>query len=182
MALQKLWHRLLPIIVAVVVIIADQVSKFAVKDWLGSGDVPRSVALIKNVLYFTYSTNTGVAFGLFAGRAFVFLLVAVAIAVLMVFYYRFLPSDQVGMKIMLGLILGGALGNNLIDRVIRGKVIDFIDLHLWTGHNVWPVFNLADSVIVLGVLGLALLLLLQSEKKEKPFTEGVKSPESDNGV
>lgn len=108
--------------------------------------------LIPSVLHLTYVQNTGAAFGLWRGSCGVFVLVSVIIAAwvlmeLMQRRYRRWP-----IPLGLSLILGGALGN-LIDRVRVGYVIDFLDV------RVWPVFNVADSAISVGV---GLLLLSQT--------------------
>jgi signal peptidase II len=112
----------------------------------------RSVTVIPGVLHLTYTTNRGGAFGLFGSAPYLFLAATLVVCVAIAFasFGVTRPVLAVG----LGLVLGGALGN-LTDRIIRGdglagRVIDFIDLRLW------PVFNLADSAIVVGA---ALILL-----------------------
>jgi len=72
-------------------------------------------------------------------------------------YYRHLPSGQPLLRVALGFQLGGATGN-LIDRLLRGLVVDFIDLNFWPMKN-WPVSNVADICIVTGVILLALLMV-----------------------
>jgi signal peptidase II len=118
------------------------------------------IELIPGVLQLRYTTNSGGAFGLFPGQPWLFLVatVAVCLAIVLVAARRVTSG---GAAVGLGLILGGALGN-LTDRLVRvpsltggwrgisGRVVDFIDFHIW------PVFNLADSAIVIGVLIVAL--------------------------
>ncbi|MGC9521298.1 MAG: signal peptidase II [Anaerolineae bacterium] len=106
------------------------------------------------ILSFTSVQNTGVAFGLFPalGDVFTFLSLAVVIGILL--FRRALPSAYLWVHGALGLVVGGALGN-VVDRLIRGYVVDFLDVNFWPFES-WPVFNLADSAIVVGV---AILLL-----------------------
>ena len=118
------------------------------------------VELIPGVLQLRLTTNTGGAFGLFAGQPWLFFVATLIVSVAIVVAAPRVtsPASAVG----LGLVLGGALGN-LTDRVLRGDgisggVVDFIDL------RVWPVFNVADSSIVIG----ALLLVIASFREREP--------------
>jgi signal peptidase II len=110
--------------------------------------------VVPDLLDLTHVRNPGGAFSFLAGapaghRAVFFIgTTLLAIALLIVFYRRLEPGARVSAA-ALGMILGGALGN-LIDRMIYGEVIDFLDVHLWSGYT-WPTFNLADSFIVVGV-------------------------------
>jgi signal peptidase II len=112
------------------------------------------VQIVSGVLQFNYTTNSGGAFSIGGSAPWVFAGASViVIAFIVVASFRI---ARPAMAVALGLVLGGALGN-LTDRVVRGpglsgRVIDFIDLH------VWPVFNVADSAIVLG----AVILLVSS--------------------
>lgn len=100
----------------------------------------------------THVTNTGAAFGLFTNQS-MFLLVTTLIGLsAIVAYYVFPPVNTPSLTISLGLQLGGALGN-LVDRLRLGHVTDFLDF------RVWPVFNVADSAIVVGVAVLGMFLL-----------------------
>jgi signal peptidase II len=131
---------------AVIVLAADQAVKALVADTLGGG---RVIDLFGGLLRFDYTRNSGAAFGLFQSAGVVFAAVAVAVSVGIGLNVRRIAAAPLAVRIALGLILGGAVGN-LIDRIRLGYVVDFIDLR-W-----WYVFNLADSAIVVGV---ALLLL-----------------------
>jgi signal peptidase II len=116
------------------------------------------IEIIPGVFELRFTTNPGGAFGLFGGAAWLFVLASVVVIAAVVASSWNLPSRLAA--ISLGLVLGGALGN-LTDRVLRGpgfsgEVVDFLDF------QVWPVFNLADSAIVVG----AALLLLSSFRKE----------------
>jgi signal peptidase II len=115
------------------------------------------------VLSFTRLTNTGVAFGLFPQFGDFFTVLAAVVIVAILFFYRTLEIDDWLMHLALGLQIGGALGN-LVDRIFRGSVVDFVDVNFWPLHE-WPVVNLADSAIVVGVALLLLSTWVRSVRK-----------------
>lgn len=131
------------------VLILDQASKYWVQDTF---KLYESYDLLPFLRLF-YVHNTGAAFSFLstAGgwQRWFFALVAVAASVFVFMWIKRLQSSQTRLAFALSLILGGALGN-LIDRVLYGYVIDFIDAYYQTWH--WPVFNLADSAITVGVV------------------------------
>ena len=111
------------------------------------------VEVLGEFVRFTYTRNSGVAFGIGAGVPFpyyLFSIIAVGV-ILYLFVRRQVPSLQ--RQLALSLILGGAVGN-LIDRVSAGEVVDFIEVGYGRWH--WPVFNVADSAVTIGVLWFAL--------------------------
>lgn len=113
----------------------------------------------------TYVTNSGAAFGLFPNGSHVFIIIAVIVIALLIWYYLQLPGGQWLVRAALGLQLGGAIGN-LVDRLrFAGHVIDFIDLNFWPLRR-WPVFNIADSSIVVGVTLLTLLMIWEEWQEE----------------
>lgn len=132
--------------------------------------------LIPGLLDFTHVRNPGGAFSFFAGapafqRMTFFLGTTTVAIILLLFFFRRLPEDALLSAVALGAILGGAVGN-MIDRIVYGEVIDFIDVHLWGGYT-WPTFNLADSFIVVGVGVLIVETFLLEE--EPPGTESTNS-------
>ncbi len=134
---------------AAVVLVLDQLSKAMASARLLAGE---PVAVLGNFLRLTLVHNTGAAFGLFPGSRLPFIMVSVlAIGVVLYLFardaYRSLAN-----RVLLGCILGGALGN-LVDRIRWGRVVDFIDVGIGTVR--WPVFNVADSAVTLGVILLA---------------------------
>ena len=145
--------------VALLTLVADQISKYLVLYNLNPGQSWNPVASLTSWASITHVTNTGAAFGLFPDRGSFFVVIAVIVVAAIIFYYRHLPAGQWWIKVSLGLQLGGALGN-LLDRLRLGYVIDFIDF------KIWPVFNLADSAIVIGVAILAYYLLQDRGEKE----------------
>ncbi len=126
------------------------------KVWVEHALVGRPpITLIPRVLDLRFTTNSGGAFSL--GQSAPWLFIGASIAVSLVIVVTSFRHSNLGMSVALGLILGGALGN-LTDRVVRGPhltghVVDFIDLHLW------PIFNVADSAIVVGA-GLLVIEIL----------------------
>lgn len=140
---------------AALVIGVDQVVKVIVSANLKDGHV---VDVLGGLVRFDYTSNTGAAFGMFRAGGGVFAAIAIVVCAAILAYYRRIARSPLLVRLALGLILGGALGN-LIDRIRLGYVIDFIDLR-W-----WPVFNLADSAIVLGVCLLLIHTVRQPSVK-----------------
>jgi signal peptidase II len=122
----------------------------------------------------SYVENPGAAWGL--GRSMsettrnaFFMLVSAAAVVFIFYYFRRLTERQRYLQISLALVLSGAIGN-FIDRVARHYVIDFIEWHWWNRPDLrWPTFNVADSLIVVGV---ALLVIHPGPKKQRPAPGG----------
>lgn len=140
-----------------IILIADQASKFFLNNHLYPG---QSLPLIKNIFHLTLVYNTGIAFGLFKQQTALFILLSLtAIALILINILNEGKRNQLDRLYWLGLslILGGAMGN-LVDRLRFGYVIDFLDF------RVWPVFNLADSCITIGVI-LILLRCIPSSAK-----------------
>ena len=149
---------------ALVVLIADQVSKWWVVDVLHLPQVGQIVLL--PVLNFTMVWNRGVTFGLLTsfGRSSYLLLAAVALAVVIALVVWLRRAESLLVAISLGAIVGGALAN-VIDRLRFGAVIDFIHAHI--GDWSWYVFNLADAAIVCGVAALVIDSLLPRARRAK---------------
>lgn len=125
------------------VVALDRISKIFFLKILSLGE---SIPVIENVFHVTLIHNTGIAFGLFKNQGVLFVIIpVVAIFLISVHLFRMRDSREANKTYVFAfsLILAGAIGN-LIDRLIFGYVIDFIDL------RVWPVFNLADSAITIG--------------------------------
>jgi signal peptidase II len=134
---------------ALAVFAADQVLKALVIRSLRHGGV---IDLAGGLVRIDFVRNSGAAFGLFPSGSFMFAAVAILVCLGILTFYNRIADSAFPLRLALGLILGGALGN-LADRVRLGYVVDYVDLR-W-----WYVFNLADSAIVIGV---AILLLLSS--------------------
>lgn len=136
----------------------DQLTKVAIVAALALG---HSQPLIDGILNLTYVRNTGAAFSIFAGHPEKLGMLAVAVAIgLMIYQWRTRPTSAL-MVLAMGLFLGGALGN-AFDRLFHGYVVDMFDLR-WQGQNVFPIFNVADIAVNVGV-GLFLLHSYLSER------------------
>lgn len=147
----------IPVLVASIVLILDQATKAWVVRTLGPETMTNFIPLLGDTVRIAYSHNTGIAFSLFQGHSSG-ALIAIALLIVggaMVFYHTRLPNHRPVMRVVLGLIMGGAFGN-IIDRIRLGYVVDFIQVG-W-----WPIFNLADSAITLG----AALLMLHFAREE----------------
>jgi len=136
---------------AVIVFILDQITKQVVAITMRPA---QTIGLV------TYVQNRGAAFGIFYGKLW-FLIPAGIILIILMIYYYFRSQKSYWMQIPLGLIIGGSLGN-IFDRIFRRYVVDFIDF------RIWPVFNLADTAINIGVFLIIMRLLFRKEKENAP--------------
>ena len=152
-------------LVAGLSVLADQITKYLVRSNLRPGQAIELTPWLSSIFQVTYVTNSGAAFGLFPGASSVFIVIAVVVIVALVWYYLRLSDGEWLVQLALGLQLGGAIGN-LIDRLrFDGAVVDFIDLNFWPLQR-WPVFNIADSSIVVGVSLLTLVMICEDWFKE----------------
>jgi signal peptidase II len=136
----------------------DQATKIAVRIQLVASE---SVELIDGLLAITYVRNTGAAFGLMPGQQTLFIIVAVVVlTAVAVYWYRARPA-AVLVVVALGLVSAGAVGN-FIDRMLVGRVTDFIDVFA----DLFPVFNIADSALIVGVAMLMLWVVLGPDSSE----------------
>ena len=134
---------------AAAVIAIDQLTKAIASSSLLLG---QPVALLGDTVRLTMVHNTGAAFGLFPGSRVPFIVISLLAIGVVVYLFLRETYRSLANRILLGCILGGAIGN-LADRVRMGYVVDFIDLGV--GSLRWPVFNVADSAVTLGVIFLA---------------------------
>ncbi len=152
---------LVALILAVAIFFADQFSKRLVEDSLRLGE---SVPVLDGVLMLTYIKNPGGAFGILDGSQ-VILLVGSLVAVAAVLWMLLAAPPPRLTVLGCGFILGGAAGN-LFDRLTAGEVTDYLNLQFWPLER-WPIFNAADTAIVVGVFAL----LLSSLRPEEPAAE-----------
>ena len=149
----------------------DVLTKYLVARHLVFSD---KVEVVEGFFYLTHVRNPGAAFGLFASApaswrlGFFIGISLLALGIVVSFFRKLAPGDRLS-SLALGFIGGGALGN-LIDRIFRHEVVDFLHFKLWQGYS-WPDFNLADSFIVVGV-GLLVLELLATEGESRAGAEG----------
>lgn len=153
MTQNKLIHSgLFWIWISVIVVILDQASKI----WADNSLILGQPVEILPFFNLTLLYNTGVAFSFMADaggwQRWFFSALAAIISIIIVIWMARTSRSQIWVNIALALILGGAIGNNLIDRILYGYVIDFIDIYYHHWH--WPVFNIADSAISIGAVML----------------------------
>ena len=147
------------IIISIILLCIDQISKLLVVNLLTKTD---SITIIKNFFYLTYINNDGAAFSILVGKRIFLILIAVLVTVMLI---RYIKKNNIQNKLELvsiSLIIGGSLGN-LMDRVVRGYVIDFLDFKIFN-YN-FPIFNLADVCITLGVILLSIHYFKTDYKK-----------------
>ena len=163
-------------IVMALCVFVDQLSKYIVVMFLRPVD---TVPIIQDAIHFTYSENPGAAFGMLKDDRWVFMSVSiVAIAAMLFFLIKFKPTSKLEC-LALSLIVGGGIGN-MIDRILLGYVVDFIDFRLIN----FAIFNLADSCVCVGS-GLLVLYAIRSmiaESKAKASNVTDEENASDNNA
>ncbi len=149
--------------VALLIVLLDQWSKWLVMENMGLGE---SITLIENWLYLTSHRNAGAAFGILQGQQWLFIVITVVVIGVILYALQKFRQERL-LALSLSLILGGAIGN-FIDRLRFGEVVDFIDVRIFTYH--YPIFNVADSAVVIGGVLLAISMLRTSPPVSKGFT------------
>lgn len=144
---------------SLVVLVADQLTKWIVLSELAPYESVEILPIFNLVLVF----NTGAAFSFLSDaggwQKYLFAGLAIVMSVVLVIWLLRLDPGEKLTAIALSLVIGGAIGN-LVDRLLYGHVVDFLDFHWQTMH--WPAFNLADSAISLGVIALFLDIISQA--------------------
>lgn len=147
--------------IILVVFLLDQVSKYYIQV---TPALHGSIEIIPKFLYITYCKNTGIAWSMLSGkRLFLIVVGLIEIGVLIYFFIEKMKTKDKWYCFSLALMIGGAVGN-LYDRCVLGYVRDFIDTYPF-GYN-FPVFNIADAALCVGV-GIILILMLLEERNEK---------------
>ncbi len=138
----------------------DRITKIFFSDLLDLGE---SIPVIRGVFHWSLVHNTGIAFGFFKDQGIVFIVIPIIAIILLIFniYYYRQNDEALNRTYIIGfsLILAGAIGN-LVDRIVYGYVIDFIDL------RIWPVFNVADMAITIGAAIIAIKCFQLSSEKD----------------
>jgi signal peptidase II len=142
---------MLVLILGLIVILLDQLTKLWVRTGFIYGGEPQAV--IPGFFNLVYVRNSGAAWGMFGGQQALLVLLSIVVLALLAGCHRRLLNPTLDHRIALGLMTGGILGN-LIDRIRIGWVTDFLDFHIGAWH--WPAFNVADSAICVAV-GIYLL-------------------------
>ena len=151
--------------VSAILVLADQVSKAIV---VRTMSLYESIPVIESFFHFTYITNDGMAFGIdFPFGYFIFSLVSALLTIFLFWYLWSVRNDSLLIRLGLAMIIAGAVGN-LIDRLMLGEVIDFLDFMIGNFH--WYVFNLADSYVSVGMVLILTDSIFLEKKREKTHT------------
>lgn len=146
-------------LVCIISIIVDQIIKFIIKANMNIAD---TINIIPNFFRITFLKNEGAAFSILSGNRLLFIFITVLVLIL--FYFFLLKNKKIikTKQLLYGLLLGGIIGN-FIDRILYGYVIDYLDFNIG-GYN-YPVFNIADSLIVISIIWL-IVLSVKEDKNE----------------
>ena len=145
------------IIIAIICIVIDQVTKILISSYLRPSE---SVVIIKHFFSLTRAINSGAAFSILEGYTLILLMASIGATVFLFKSMKSFKSTKLVM-LSLGLLLGGIIGN-FIDRIVYGYVRDFLKFNIF-GYN-YPVFNIADACIVIGVILLAFCIMRGDEE------------------
>lgn len=131
---------------AVFIVFLDQLTKFLVKS---NFSLNESIPVIRNIFHLTYIHNFGAGFGILQEQRIFLIIISLLVAGFVAYYLKKVKDNEKTLQLLLGFVLGGTIGN-LIDRILYGYVADFLDF------MVWPVFNIADSFVTIGIIGLVI--------------------------
>ncbi|NMD69431.1 signal peptidase II [Bacillus sp. DNRA2] len=149
-------------IIAFFVILLDQFTKWLIVKNLELGE---SITIIDQYLYITSHRNRGAAWGILQGQMWFFYIITVIVIIgIIVYIQKVIKNKNRLTGISLALMLGGAIGN-FIDRVARKEVVDFINTYIFEYD--FPVFNIADSALVIGVILLMIQMLLEERQMKR---------------
>ena len=149
---------MLVVLLGLAILLLDQLTKQAIRANFAYGE---SRPVIDGFFNLVYVRNDGAAWNILSGQSLVLILISVAVLALLVVYRRAFLQDSLPHRIMLGLMLGGIVGN-LIDRIRFGRVTDFLDFEFGAYH--YPSFNVADSAICIAVVLYIVTNLLSKER------------------
>lgn len=146
-------------LIAGLIILLDQATKYLIRTNLALGQVYRPDLWITEFARIVHWQNTGAAFGMFQSLGTVFMILSMFVSAAIIYYYPLVPRQDWLIRLSMAMLLGGAVGN-LIDRLNQGYVTDFISV---AG---FPVFNIADASISLGVVLLFVGMWLQERRNK----------------
>ncbi|MFC3745525.1 MULTISPECIES: signal peptidase II [Paenibacillus] len=151
-------------LIALIAFLIDQATKYVIATRLELGE---QIPVIGNFFLITSHRNRGAAFGILEGQQWFFILVTIVVVAGIVWYLNKVKATRKLLPTALGLVLGGAVGN-FLDRMLNGEVVDFLQFNF--GSYTFPIFNVADSCIVIGV-ALIILDSLRDMKGGEEITE-----------
>ncbi|TXL67612.1 lipoprotein signal peptidase [Cerasibacillus terrae] len=150
------WYYL----IALIVIGIDQLSKWII---VKNMEIYEQIPVIDGFFYITSHRNRGAAWGILQDQMIFFYIITVIVIIGIVYFLHKYGKDSILMSVSLSLILGGAIGN-FIDRLLHKEVIDFLDFIIFTYD--YPIFNIADSALVIGVILLMIVTFKEEKRKE----------------
>ena len=150
--IKKIKYYLIFALIILVCIFLDQFSKILTDN--------KYIAIINNFLWFESTHNTGAAYGSFAGKTLVLIILTIVVLSILIFYYIKNKNKNILFNFAIGFIVGGAIGN-LIDRFFRGFVVDFIDTPFIA------TFNIADSCVVIAAIMLIIYFVVCEVKESR---------------
>lgn len=155
--------------IAAIVVILDQWTKTLVREALAVGEGIAPLAFLGDFFHILHWKNTGAAFGFFQNANLILMILGILIVIVLTSYYFTMKDNNLLIRIGMSMAIGGALGN-LVDRVTQGYVTDFLSF------GKFPIFNVGDSAVTVGVglMVLALLLESQGKKPAEPSETAIK--------
>ncbi|EJG6537545.1 signal peptidase II [Staphylococcus pseudintermedius] len=151
----------LSLFITLIILIGDQLTKFIIRTQMTLGE---SFAVVPKFLYITSHRNNGAAWGILSGKMTFFYIITIIVLIALIVFYIKEAKNNMLMQIAISLLFSGALGN-FIDRVSSGEVVDFIDTVIF-GYD-FPIFNIADASLTIGVVLLIIVLLKDQNQKGK---------------
>ncbi|EGQ4174377.1 signal peptidase II [Staphylococcus pseudintermedius] len=151
----------LSLFITLIILIGDQLTKFIIRTQMTLGE---SFAVVPKLLYITSHRNNGAAWGILSGKMTFFYIITIIVLIALIVFYIKEAKNNMLMQIAISLLFSGALGN-FIDRVSSGEVVDFIDTVIF-GYD-FPIFNIADASLTIGVVLLIIVLLKDQNQKGK---------------
>lgn len=147
------------LILAIGILIFDQVTKFLVATQMSLGE---SIPVIGETLQITSHRNSGAAWGMFEGRMAFFYIVTVIVIAFMIYLYKSEANNNLMMQVGISMLMAGAVGN-FIDRLLFQEVVDFVDVMIFNYD--FPIFNVADSALTVGVIVLLIEVFITGKGK-----------------
>src|SRR5690625_4833159 len=148
-------------IIALIVIAIDQISKYIV---IQKMELYESIPIIKNFFYLTSHRNSGAAWGILQDQMMFFYIITVIVVIGIIYFMHVHAKNDKFLLLSFSLILGGAIGN-FIDRLLRKEVVDFLDIYIFTYD--YPIFNIADSALVIGAIMTMIAMFLDERNKKR---------------
>lgn len=142
------------LLLSLLVISVDQYTKYYIEQHMSLG---MSVPIIQNIFHITYILNPGAAFGLLEHKTELLIFIAIVMISVLIYFYNRIPKQLKLLRLGLGLLAGGSIGN-VLDRVRTGYVVDFFDF------RIWPIFNVADIAIVCGVCSVIWTIVFSNKE------------------